>query len=180
MKNGVPITAVRIPSGISTCAEVRASVSMTADNRRREWLRSATAAEIRADQRAREMRNHQPDPADDSGRRDARRSHERRGGDDGDAERPGATPSARASSSGSDITFMRQRRATSTPVPSMTGPSSGSRSETAVAAETAEQPEGHGRKLVVGIGEIFHEADSGAEQRADHDAGQHQHENGIA
>ena len=29
MKNGVPITAVRMPSGISTCAMVRASVSIS-------------------------------------------------------------------------------------------------------------------------------------------------------
>ena len=29
MKNGVPITAVRMPSGISTCAMVRANVSMS-------------------------------------------------------------------------------------------------------------------------------------------------------
>jgi hypothetical protein len=29
MKKGVPITAVRMPSGISTCAMVRASVSMS-------------------------------------------------------------------------------------------------------------------------------------------------------
>ena len=29
MKNGVPITAVRIPRGISTCAMVRASVSIS-------------------------------------------------------------------------------------------------------------------------------------------------------
>ena len=35
---------------------------------------------------------------------------------------PVATPSARASSSGSDITFMRQRKAISTAAPSATGP----------------------------------------------------------
>ena len=45
-----------------------------------------------------------------------------------------------------------------------------------VAGEAAEQPEGHGRQLVVGVGEILHEADAGAEQRADDDAGQHQHQ----
>ena len=47
---------------------------------------------------------------------------------------PVGTPSARASSSGSDITFMRQRSATSTSVPSATGPNSGTRSATPVAA----------------------------------------------
>ena len=47
---------------------------------------------------------------------------------------PVATPSARASSSGSDITFMRQRNATSTAVPSATGPNSGTRSATEIAA----------------------------------------------
>ena len=47
---------------------------------------------------------------------------------------PVAMPSARASSSGSDITLSRQRSAISTRVPIATGPNSGSRSETAVAA----------------------------------------------
>ncbi len=47
---------------------------------------------------------------------------------------PVATPSARASSSGSDMTFMRQRNATSTAVPTTTGPASGRRSETVVEA----------------------------------------------
>ena len=46
--------------------------------------------------------------------------------------------------------------------------------------EAAEQPEGHRRKLIVGIGEIFHETDAGAEQRADDDAGEHKNENRIA
>ena len=46
--------------------------------------------------------------------------------------------------------------------------------------EAAEQPERHGGKLVVGIGEILHQADAGAEQRADHDAGQHQDQDRIA
>ena len=41
---------------------------------------------------------------------------------------PVGTPSARASSSGSDITFMRHRSATSTAVPSAIGVSSGRRS----------------------------------------------------
>ena len=93
---------------------------------------------------------------------------------------PVATPSARASSSGSDITFMRQRSATSTAVPSATGPNSGTRSATLGRRQAAEQPERHGGKLVVGIGEIFDEADAGAEQRADHHAGQHQHQDRIA
>src|SRR5262249_53573418 len=43
---------------------------------------------------------------------------------------PVASPSARASSSGSDITLSRQRSAISTMVPTTTGPISGSRSET--------------------------------------------------
>jgi hypothetical protein len=47
---------------------------------------------------------------------------------------PVATPSARASSSGSDITFICQRKATSTAVPSATGPNSGNRSDADVAA----------------------------------------------
>ena len=46
---------------------------------------------------------------------------------------PVASPSERASSSGSDITFMRQRSAISTSDPSATGPNSGMRSAGAVA-----------------------------------------------
>src|SRR5262249_27067854 len=47
---------------------------------------------------------------------------------------PVASPSARASSSGNDITLSRQRSAISTVVPRATGPVSGSRSEIVVAA----------------------------------------------
>ena len=47
---------------------------------------------------------------------------------------PVASPSARASSSGSDITLSRQRKARSTKVPTATGPMSGRRSATVVAA----------------------------------------------
>src|SRR5205814_391856 len=47
---------------------------------------------------------------------------------------PVGSPRARASSSGSDITFIRQRSASSTSVPSATGPNSGMRSATPVAA----------------------------------------------
>ena len=47
---------------------------------------------------------------------------------------PVASPSARASSSGNDITLSRQRSAINTMVPTATGPVSGSRSEIVVAA----------------------------------------------
>ena len=92
---------------------------------------------------------------------------------------PVATPSERASSSGRDMTFIRHRSAISTAVPIATGPNKGSRSERSP-RQAAEQPEGHGRQLVVRIGKIFHEADAGAKQRADHDARQHQHQDRIA
>ena len=127
------------------------------------------------------MRHHQADPADDAGGRDARRGDQRRRRRRSRcAAGRSATPSARASSSGSDITFMRQRSATSTSVPSATGPNSGTEIGDGGGGEAAEQPERHRGKLVVGIGEIFHEADAGAEQRADHDAGEHQHQDRIA
>ena len=93
---------------------------------------------------------------------------------------PVATPSARASSSGSDITFIRQRNAISTAAPIATGPNNGSRSGDVRRGQAAQQPERHGRQLVVGIGKIFHQTDAGAEQRSDHDAGQHQHQDRIA
>src|SRR4029077_1527473 len=47
---------------------------------------------------------------------------------------PVGTPSERASSSGSDMTFIRQRKAINTAVPNATGPNSGSRSDTFAAA----------------------------------------------
>jgi hypothetical protein len=46
---------------------------------------------------------------------------------------PVATPSARASSSGSDITFMRQRKAMSTRAPMAMGANRGARSAAVVA-----------------------------------------------
>ena len=75
---------------------------------------------------------------------------------------------------------MRKRKSRSTIVPSATGTGKRHKVGGARRRKTAEQPEGHGRKLVVGIGEIFHEPDAGAEQRADHHAGQHQHKDRIA
>ena len=45
--------------------------------------------------------------------------------------------------------------------------------------EAAEQPEGDRRQLVVRIGEVLEERDAGAEQRADDDAGEHQHEHWV-
>ena len=44
------------------------------------------------------------------------------------------------------------------------------------ARQAAEQPEGDGGQLVVGIGQHLDERDARAGQRADDDAGQHQHE----
>ena len=181
MKNGVPISAVRMPSGISIGAAVRASVSITS---RKPPPSSAAAGISRAKSgptsvRAM-MRHHQADPADDAGGGDARRRHQRCGGDDGDAQRPGGTPSARASSSGSDITFIRQRSASSTSGAERDRAEQRNEIGGVGRGEAAEQPERHRGKLVIGIGEIFHQADAGAEQRADHHAGQHQHQDRVA
>src|SRR5262245_1177176 len=135
MKNGVPMTAVRMPSGISTGAAVRASVSM---NRRKPPPSSAEAGRSRGKSGPTSARARcgttspiQPMMPDVATLADvtsvAAATIAIRSG-------PVATPSARASSSGNDITFMRQRSATSTTVPIATGPRSGSRSETEVAA----------------------------------------------
>jgi hypothetical protein len=45
--------------------------------------------------------------------------------------------------------------------------------------EAAEQPEGDGRKLVIGIGKDLHQRDAGARERADDDARQHQHQGAV-
>src|SRR5215467_5630318 len=135
MKNGVPMTAVRMPSGISTAAAVRASVSM---NRRKPPPRSAAVGRslgksgpTSARARCGTTSPTQPMMPEVATLAEvtsvAAATMAMRNG-------PVETPSARASSSGSDITFMRQRSATSTSVPRATGPSSGRRSDTDVAA----------------------------------------------
>src|SRR5262245_61391819 len=135
MKNGVPMTAVRMPSGISTGAAVRASVSM---NSRKPPPSSAEAGRSRGKSGPTSARARcgttspiQPMMPEVATLADvtsvAAATIAMRSG-------PVATPSAFASASGSDITFMRQRSATSTTVPIATGPRSGSRSETEVAA----------------------------------------------
>src|SRR5499427_4326247 len=135
MKNGVPMTAVRIPSGISTGAAVRASVSM-----KRRYPPPSSAAvgmsrgksgPTRARARCGTTSPTQPMMPEVATLAEvtsvAAATMAMRSG-------PVASPSARASSSGSDITLSRQRSATSTTVPSATGPVSGSRSATVVAA----------------------------------------------
>ncbi len=76
---------------------------------------------------------------------------------------PVATPSARASSSGSDITFMRQRSAISTAVPIDDRAGQRQQVGNGGGGEAAEQPERHGGQLVVGIGQVLHQPDAGAE-----------------
>ena len=93
---------------------------------------------------------------------------------------PVGTPSARASSSGSDITFIRQRSSEQHQRAERDRAEQRHQIGDVGRGEAAEQPERHRGKLVVGIGEILHEADAGAEQRADHHAGQHQHQDRIA
>src|SRR5260370_37805078 len=69
---------------------------------------------------------------------------------------PVATPSARASSSGSDMTFMRQRSATSTAVPITTGPASGTRSAAGGAARLPSSQNVMAGSGVVGAGQELH------------------------
>ena len=75
---------------------------------------------------------------------------------------------------------MRQRSAISTAAPSGDRADQRQQIMNPGRRQAAEQPERHRRQLVVGVGEIFHEADAGAEQRSDHDAGQYQHQDRIA
>ena len=114
------------------------------------------------------------------GGRDARRGDQRRRRHDGDAQRTGGdaerarlllgqrhhvhAPAQRDQHGGAERDRADQRQQIGDPG----------------GGQAAEQPERHRRKLVVGVGEIFHEADAGAEQRADHDAGQHQHQDRVA
>ena len=74
--------------------------------------------------------------------------------------RPASTPSARASSSPSASTLIRQRRATSGTRPASTTGRGGQDVLGLYPGEAAEQPEGDGRKLVVGIGQHLQAARS--------------------
>ena len=71
---------------------------------------------------------------------------------------------------------MRQRSRTSGTRPRITSGATICTSLGLMPDEAAEQPEGDGGKLVVGIGQHLHQRDAGAGQRADDDAGQHQHQ----
>ena len=133
MKNGVPMTAVRMPSDLDRRA-VRASVSM---NRRPPPSSAAVGMSLgksgptSARAKCGTTRPTQPMMPEVATLAEvtsvAAVTMAIRNG-------PVATPSARASSSGSDITLSRQRSATSTMVPRATGPASGSRSATVVEA----------------------------------------------
>src|SRR5262249_54660952 len=135
MKNGVPMSAVRMPSGISIAAPVRANVSISSKNPPPNSAAAGTRraksgpARVRATcGTTRPIQPMMPAVATLAEvTKVAAATIAMRNG-------PVGTPSARASSSGSDITFMRQRSAISTSVPSVTGPSSGSRSEALTAA----------------------------------------------
>src|SRR4029077_6398874 len=115
IKKGVPTTAVRIPSGISTSAAVRASVEMTSKSppQRIAACGNSRAKSGPTSERARGGTTRPTQPmipavatlADVTSV--AAATIATRNG-------PVATPNARASSSGSDITFMRHRSATST------------------------------------------------------------------
>ena len=48
------------------------------------------------------------------------------------------------------------------------------------AGQAAEQPEGHGGQLVVGVGQHLDQADARAQQRADDDAREQQHQHRVA
>src|SRR6516165_2529555 len=135
MKNGVPTRAVRIPSGISIAATVRASVSITS---RKPPPINAAAGTSRAKSgptRERAMcgttRPTQPIMPAVATLADvtkvAAATMATRSG-------PVGRPSALASSSGSDMTFNRQRSASSSSVPSATGTPSGAMSRAPIEA----------------------------------------------
>src|SRR5262249_22128373 len=92
---------------------------------------------------------------------------------------PVASPSARASSSGNDITLSRQRSAISTMVPRATGPARGNRSETVVAARLPSRQNVMARRRVVGSARKFNKP-APAPRRAAEDAGEDEHGDRIA
>jgi hypothetical protein len=112
--------------------------------------------------------------------RHARGCHQRCGSDNGDAQRAGGHAKR-------PRLLVRQRHHVHAPAQrQQRGGAKRDRAEQrheigrADRGKTAEQPERHRRQLIIGIGEIFDEADAGTEQRTDHDAGENQHQHGIA
>ena len=183
MKNGVPMNAVSTPSGISIGADgARQRVDRAGDSRRRGAPPPAAAARNPGptSERARCGITRPIQPmmpvtatlADVVSVAAATITAKR--------ARPVATPSACASSSPSDITFMRQRSSDKRhEAERTTARKQRQQIGTPDRGKAAQEPEGNGGKLIVGIGEIFDNADARAEQRADHDAGEHQHQDRI-
>src|SRR3984957_1289834 len=135
MKNGVPTSAVRMPSGISVAVMVRASVSIRSRN---PPPSSAAAGMRRAKSGPTRVRaicgTTSPPPPMMPAVATLAEVTSVAATTMAIRSAPVGTPSARASSSGSAITFMRQRNASKTKVPSATGPKSGTRSVTLVGA----------------------------------------------
>ena len=126
------------------------------------------------------MRHHQSYPSDDSGRGDAGRRGQRRRRHDRNSER------ARCDAKRTRFLFGQRHDVHPPPKRNEHGGADRDRTEQRQQVghvrrgQAAEQPERHGRQLVVRIGKIFHQADTGAKQGADHHAGQHQDQDRIA
>ena len=93
---------------------------------------------------------------------------------------PTCNPRERASSSESESTSMRQRSSASGTRPMAIGNECRGQVARQGAREAAQQPEGDRRQLVVGIGDVLHQRDAGAEERAHDHTGEHEREQRIA
>ena len=179
-KNGAPSTAVRMPSGVSMRARLRPSVSTSSMN---EAPSSIAAGSSRSKfgptiMRAmcgiiRPIQPITPEIATTLAVISVAAAITMM------RSRGTSTPSARASSSPSESTPMRQRNRMSGTRPTSTSGSDDREIGELHAGEAAEQPERDRGKLVVRVGQDLHQRDAGAGERADHDAGEHQHQGAV-
>ena len=174
-----PTTAVSTPSGISIRAAVRATrVDQHQEGRADQHRRPAARRSKRGPTSRRAMcgttspiQPMTPEIAT-TRRRDQRRGRDHDAAHEAatfDAERPGLVVAERQHA---DAPAQQARAARGPGAPAAPPPHVADLD----ARQAAEQPEGDGGQLVVGIGQDLHQRDAGAGQRADDDAGQHQHQ----
>ncbi len=178
----MPTNAVSTPSGISIAPTVRASVSTAAGIAGAEQHRQRQQArEVGPDQQARDVRDHEPDPAD-------RRRLIATAAAVISVAAAITTSAQRARLHAERARFLVAERqqvhrasaaASSGTRPTHDAGSAEPRSPARRRREAAEQPERDRRQLVVRVGQVLEQRDARAEQRADHHAGQHQHEQRI-
>ena len=127
-----------------------------------------------------DVRDDEADPADHAGDGDHAGGHERRRGDHEQAQAPGLDAQRLG-------LLVAERQHVDAPAqqhqrhePDQHQRHRRPHLALADGREAAEQPEHDGGQLVVGVGQDLHERDGRAGERADHHAGQHQHQDRVA